>query len=147
MSNDAILPFSRRKTKSRVIGLPGKLPETFVATMFFRPVQPQPVARTCAGTYQRFRAATRRCPPALLLCGLRLLRCHRAQSMRLARRGRGRSRRTGSVQWVWQMYRHGYPSTCCRFASVVTASKDGHVHTEWQERILCVPKTLSTLMR
>jgi hypothetical protein len=35
MSNDAILPFSRRKTKSSVIGLPGKLPETFVATIVF----------------------------------------------------------------------------------------------------------------
>ena len=35
MSNDPILPFSRRKTKSSVIGLPGKLPETFVATIVF----------------------------------------------------------------------------------------------------------------
>ena len=100
MSNDAILPFLRRKTKSRVIGLPGKLPETFVATIVF----PSRFTTASGSNVCRYLSAVSRRHATMsfspYLVRPSSLTCHRAQSMRPARRGRARSRRTGSVQWV-----------------------------------------------
>jgi hypothetical protein len=133
MSNDAILPFSRRKTKSRVIGLPGKLPETFVATIVF------PSRSTTANgsnvcwylSAVSRRHATMSSSPSLVRPSS-LTMPSGAKHAASTSGSRAFSKGQEAFNGFWQMYRHGCPSTSCRFASVVTASKDGHVHTEWQ---------------
>ena len=136
MSNDAILPFSRRKTKSSVIGLLGKLPETFVATIVFPSRSTKASGSNVCWYFSTVsrRHATMSSSPSLVRPSSLTMPSRKAcgQHFGLAGVLGGQEAFNG----FWQMYRHGRSSTCCRFASVVTSSKDGHILTEWQE---CMP--------